>query len=194
MAHFIHLKWIGYITEITDILRKAIDNNLYTCDVFFFSFLAWGSAYKTHIRKIPVKQNHIFRLFVFFCPTYGEETERAKPSLNLLRILKVYKVYRLHVLKFTYSWHKGMLPEVFQYEIYEMFQYASNIRGYGTRYAAKQIFYKFGVRTNVGKQSVSFIAIDIWKDLSSSIKDSSTFEISQTLYLLCEKKLYKIVH
>ena len=77
-----------------------------------------------------------------------------------------------------------MLPEVFN----EMFQNASNIRGYGTRYVAKQIFYKFGVRTNVGKQSVSFIAIDIWKDLSSSIKDSSTFEISQTLYLLCEKK------
>ena len=97
----------------------------------------------------------------------------------------MYKVYRLHVLKFTYSWHKGMLPEGFN----EMFQNASNIRGYGTRYAAKQIFYKFGVRTNVGKQSVSFIAIDIWKDLSSSIKDSSTFEISQTLYLLCEKKI-----
>ena len=149
-----------------------------------YGILAWGSAYKTHIRKIQVKQNHIFRLF-FFCPSYGEETERAKPLLNLLRILKVYKVYRLHVLKFTYSWHKGMLPEVFN----ETFQYASNIHGYGTRYVAQQILYKFGVRTNVGKQSVSFIAIDIWKDLSSSIKDSSTFEISQTLYLLCEQQI-----
>ena len=37
-----------------------------------------------------------------------------------------------------------MLREVFN----ETFQYASNIRGYGTRYAAKQNLYKFGVRTN----------------------------------------------
>ena len=48
--------------------------------------------------------------------------------------------------------------------------------------------YKFGVRTNVGKQSVSFIAIDIWKDLPSSIKDSNTFAFPKFLkcYLLCE--------
>ena len=38
------------------------------------------------------------------------------------------------------------------------------IHGYGTTYAAKQNLYKFGVRTNVEKQSLSFIAIDIWKD------------------------------
>ena len=64
-----------------------------------------------------------------------------------------------------------MLPDVFN----EMFQYASNKQGYGTRYAAKQNLDKFGVRTKVGKLSVSFVAIDIWKDLSSSIKDSITF-------------------
>ena len=56
-----------------------------------------------------------------------------------------------------------------------MFQYGSNINGYDTTYAAKQNLYKFGVRTNVGKQSLSFIAIDIWKDHPSTIKDSSTF-------------------
>ena len=44
MAHFIHLKWIGYITEITDILRKGIDNNLYTCDVFLDFSKAFDTA------------------------------------------------------------------------------------------------------------------------------------------------------
>ena len=53
-----------------------------------------------------------------------------------------------------------MLRKVFN----DLFQYASNIRGYGTRYTAKQL-YKFGVQTNIGKQSLPFIVIDIWKDL-----------------------------
>ena len=73
-----------------------------------------------------------------------------------------------------------MLREVFN----EIFQYASDIRGYGTRYAVKQNLYKFGVRTNIGKQSLSFIAIDIWKDLPfsiNSIKHFRSSQISQTL-------------
>ena len=62
-----------------------------------------------------------------------------------------------------------------------MFQYGSNINGYDTTYAAKENLYKFGVRTNVGKQSLSFIAIDIWKDHPSTIKDSSTFALPKLL-------------
>ena len=62
-----------------------------------------------------------------------------------------------------------------------MFQNGSNIHGYGTTYAAKQNLYNFGVRTNVGKQSLSFIAIDIWKDHPSSIKDSSSFAFPKLL-------------
>ena len=55
------------------------------------------------------------------------------------------------------------------------FQYARNIHGYNTRYTAKQNFYKYKVKTNTGKQSVSYMAIDIWKDLPSSLKDLSVF-------------------
>ena len=39
------------------------------------------------------------------------------------------------------------------------------------------IFYKYKVRTNAGKQSVSFMAIDIWKDIPSSLKDLSVFGV-----------------
>ena len=72
-----------------------------------------------------------------------------------------------------------MLREVFN----DLFQYASNIRGYGTRYTAKQL-YKFGVQTNIGKQTLPFIVIDIWKDLPfsiNSIKHFRSSQISQTL-------------
>ena len=53
-----------------------------------YSILAWGSVYKTHIKKIQVKQNHIIRL-MFYSKTFGKETESAKPLLNLLDVLTV---------------------------------------------------------------------------------------------------------
>ena len=130
-----------------------------------YSILAWGSVYKTHIRKIQVKQNHIVRL-IFFAKSFGSETEKAKPLLNLLGLLTVNNIYRVQVLKFLHSWHKGLLPEVFD----NMFQYASNIHGYNTRYAAKHNLYKPNVRTNVGKQLISFMATDIWKDLPTPLR------------------------
>ena len=77
----------------------------------------------------------------------------------------------MEVLKFSHSWHNGLLPEVFD----DMFQYARNIHRYNTRNTAKQNFYEYRVKTNAGKQSVSFMAIDIWKDLPSSLKDFSVF-------------------
>ena len=101
-------------------------------------------------------------------------------------MLTVDNVYYLHALKFIYLWHKGLLPEVFN----AVFQYVSNIHRYATRHAAKQNPYKFGVRTNKGKKkSLSFTATDIWKDLSSSIKNSSTFAFPKLLkhYLMCEQ-------
>ena len=91
------------------------------------------------------------------------EKQSAKPLLNLLDILTVDNIYRLEALKFPHSWHNELLPKVFN----NTFQYARNIHRYNTRYTAKQNFYKYKIRTNAGKQSVSYMAIDIWKDIPS---------------------------
>ena len=48
--------------------------------------------------------------------------------------LTVANVYHSHALKFVHAWHKGVLPELFNY----FFQYASNVHNYNTRYAAKR--------------------------------------------------------
>ena len=60
-----------------------------------------------------------------------------------------------------------------------------------TRYTAKHNFYKYRVKTNAGKQSFSFMAIDIWKDLPFSFKDVSVFAFPKQIkrYLLSEQKL-----
>ena len=90
-----------------------------------YSILAWGSVYKTHIKKIQIKQNHTVRL-IFFARTFGRETESAKPLLNLKDLLTVDNIYRLEVLQFSHSWHNGLLPEAFD----NTFQYARNIHRY----------------------------------------------------------------
>ena len=36
----------------------------------------------------------------------------VKPLLNILDIVTVDNIYCLEVLKFSHSWHKGLLPEV----------------------------------------------------------------------------------
>ena len=120
---------------------------------------------------------------MFYSKTFGKETESAKPLLNLLDVLTVDNIYRLEILKFEHSWHNGLLPRVFD----DMFKYARNMHGYNTRYTAKQNFYR--VNTNVGKQSVTFMAIDIWKDLPSSLKDLSVLAFAKQIkrYLLSEQ-------
>ena len=123
---------------------------------------------------------------IFFARMFGRETESAKPLLNLLDILTVDNIYRLEVLKLSHLWHNGLLPEVFD----NIFQYARNIHRYNTRYTAKQNFYKYKIKTNAGKQSVSYMAIDTWKDLPSSLKDLSVFAFPKHIkrYLLSEQK------
>ena len=90
-----------------------------------YAVLAWGSAYKTHNDKIQTKQNHSARL-IFFATAHGEHTESALPLLNLLDVLIVHNVYRSQILKFTYLWHKGLLPKPFS----NYFQYACNVHKY----------------------------------------------------------------
>ena len=76
-------------------------------------------------------------------------------------MLMVANVYRLHALKFVHAWRKGGLPELFHH----FFQYASNWHNYNTRYAAKQNLPKFQVNTNIAKQMISFMVIDLWQEL-----------------------------
>ena len=54
----------------------------------------------------------------------------------------------------------------------------------------KNSIYKYREKTNAGKQSVSFMAIDIWKDLPPSLK-TSVFAFPKEIkrYSLSEKEL-----
>ena len=114
---------------------------------------------------------------MFFATLSGKNTCSALPLLNILEILTVTNVYRLHALKFIHAWHKGTLPELFN----RFFQYASNVHNYNTRYAANQNLHKFRVKTNTGKQMISFMATDLWQEIPHKFKDLNQFAFSKSV-------------
>ena len=115
----------------------------------------------------------------------GEQTDSAVPLINLLELLTVNNVYRLHALRFTYLWHKNLLPNVF----YNIFKYASSIHTYNTRYAASQNLYKTRVRTNTGKQTISYMASIVWLNIPPYMKNLNVYQFSKQikLYLFSEQ-------
>ena len=142
--------------------------------------MAWGRTYKSE-----VKQNQIIRM-IFFATVYGKETESAKPQLNLLDILSVHNVHCLHVLKFTHLWHRVMLPGIFG----NMFRYARNVHSYNTIYVDIDNLYKSSVKTNIDKQTITFMAIDLWKNLPLPLKLLNTFSFTKHLkaHLLTQQR------
>ena len=100
-------------------------------------------------------------------------------------MLTVANVYRLYALKFIHAWHKGVLPELFNH----FFEYAGNVHNYNTGYATKQNLHKFRVKTNIGKQMISIMAIDLWQELPYKFKDLNQFAFSKSVknYILSQQ-------
>ena len=154
-----------YLTPIQQ--RQIYYNIVYP--YITYAIVAWGSTYKSHISKLQTMQNNIARI-IFFATMYGKNTQSALPLLNLLDILTINNVYELQVLKFVHNWHKQKLPLIFK----KSFQYVKEIHSYNTRHASKNNLYKTHFRTNVGKQSVSCMAVNIWTKLPSEFKNVNT--------------------
>ena len=152
-----------------------------------YTILAWGNAYKTQIKKVQTKQNTVIRV-IFFAITFGRNTESAFPLMKLLDIFDVQSLYKLKILKFAHLWQRNELPDIFC----DYFQYASDVHSYATRYATRKNFYKPRTRTNIGKQSVSSIAVDFWQELPCHRKELPYFSFSKKVkQFLLKKNLEK---
>ena len=104
---------------VTLLQMKQINYSIIYPYISYAILISMGSAYKTHIDKIKTKQNHSARL-IFFPTTYGGHTESALPLPDLINVLTVHNAYRFHILKFTYLWHKGLLPTLF-FKLFSIF-------------------------------------------------------------------------
>ena len=56
-------------------------------------------------------------------------------------------------------------------------------------YAAQKNLYKPRIRTNTGKQMISFKAIDLWKSIPQNLKDLNVYTFSKNIknFLLSEQ-------
>ena len=167
----------GIFSKLRHYMSLALLKQLYYSLVYpyiSYASLAWGSEFKTQIKKVQTKQNTVIRT-IFFATTRGKDTESAFPLMNLLdHILSVTSIFKLQALKFAHRWHSKALPNIFD----NYFQYASDIHSYNTRYASNKNFYEPCTRTNIGKQSVSSIVVELWQDLPTSLKNLNTFSFS----------------
>ena len=128
------------------------------------------------MNKVQLKQNTVIRV-MFFAVTHGKNTESALPLMNLLNVLLVKSVHQLQALKFPSVGTKKELPSIFQ----NYFRYADQVRNYNTRYAPKKNFYKPRTRTNIGKQSIQSVAVDLGKDLPLHLKDLPNYSFPRLL-------------
>ena len=185
---------IGILSKLRHYLSiKHLSQIYYSviCPYISYAVLAWGSACTSLIQKVRVKQDHEIRLIFFVMLYNGNDTVSALPLLNLLDILTVQNVYRPHAMEFIHaSWHKGLLPHIFD----NFFQYSRDVHCYNTIYSSNLNMYKPYVRTNTGKQAISFGAINLSKDLPDVTKNLPLFSFfnQAKTYLLARQNPFEI--
>ena len=65
--------------------------------------------------------------------------------------------------------------------ILQHLQYASEVHSYNTRYATQQKLYKPHVKTNTGKQMISFKVIDLRKSIPQHLKDLNVYTFAKNI-------------
>ena len=131
---------------------------------FSYTIVAWGSAYKSNINVLQIKQNQIVRI-IFFSTLSGKNIESPLPLINLVDILTVKHICELQALTFIHKWLKQEFPSIFN-DFKSCFQYAKNIHSHNRRYALKDNLNKTCFRKNTGKQAISATAVDLCQELT----------------------------
>ena len=128
---------------------------------YFSSYPIYHISMEKHLRNLYTKKfrpskKPCQQINIFLERVFGEQTDSAVPLIHLL----VNNVSRFYALIFTHLWHKT-LPNVF----HDFFQYASILHIYNPGYAVSQNLHKSLVRTNTGKQTISYMASIFFHDI-----------------------------
>lgn len=145
---------------------------------------AWGSAYQKNLKKTQTKQNHVAGRILFCCYFCAKDWKRVS-FIKFIKCSNSKCIYRLHALRCVHMWHKRQLPN--------FFQHASDMHNYNTRfddYAAVYNLHKPRKRTNIGKPTISYTVIDLWKELPTHFKKLSTFSFSKAMKHYLVSDLY----
>ena len=161
-------KNIGIIYKI----RKYVDLNvlkqLYYCLVYPYlglglGIMSWGSACKTRLTRVLIKQNQCI-----WCMFFAHKIESAKIYHALLEILELNNICKLRIALFVHKIQndKKGIPAIFS----DALTPASEIHCHNTRYAWSQNFYSISTTTRHRQSTFQFSASKIWESVPISLK------------------------
>ena len=174
-------KKAGILYRIRHYVSKKILVMLYNAFILphiTYGLEVWGAANKTFLSRILVIQKRITRVILF-----KSFNHHSAPLFSELSILDVFKQYRLMIATFVHDLLNNKLPHRF-------IDYFSFVKHpYETRSNENKNITLIKVRTNLGKQSVSYSGAVIWNALPNDIrkiKSRKTFRQSYKAILLAE--------
>ena len=173
------LNWSQHIKELCASLtryfsifyniRKHINKSLartiyYTCihSRIKYGIEIYGTANKTHIKKLQVMQNKLMKLLLNKEPTYSTDKLHKE-----LRILKVSDIHRKFTLQFIYKCLSGDIITNFV----NYFTRRENMHIHDTSYRHK--IQKPKIKTEMGRSTTQFTAAKLWNLLPEDIKRCS---------------------
>ena len=129
-----------------------------------YGITVYGQAKATKLNKVQILQNQLLK--VLSGKKYRYPTDKLHDEFYLL---KVSDITKQETLTFVFNFFMDELPSVFN-NYYETF---SNNHNINTRNANLHIR-KIKRNNNFGASSIKSIGADLWNDLNSDIKKSST--------------------
>ena len=97
--------------------------------------MSWGSACKTRLTRVLIKENQCVR-----CMFFAHRTESAKIKYALLEILELNNIYKLRIALFVHKIQKIMIKKGIPAIFSDALTPASEIHCHNTRYASSQNF------------------------------------------------------
>jgi len=121
----------------------------------------------------------------FLAPDLMTHSDQRTPASGLyksLQILVVDNMIRLTLIAIAHSFHHKTLPKIFD----NLFRYQKTWHSYNARIRSNQNFFKLSVNTNIGKKSIQYRGVEVWRSLKLSIKllGSTSFPTQVKKYLL----------
>ena len=148
-------------------MSKAIDESMikqlyysYVHPHLKYGIEVYGSADRTHLDKLQIKQNKLLKILSKKSYRYSSTTLHTD-----LDIPKVNSIYKNQILTFVYKQQNQLLPEIFENTL----QQNLHFRERSTRQDSHLHISRF--RSSVGEKSVKVKSAKLWNKLPSNIRN-----------------------
>ena len=156
-------KKIGLLYRIRHFVSRKILVMLYNAFILphiTYGLEVWGAACKTFMNPILILQKRMARVI-----TFKDRKHHSNPLFLELKLLDVFKEYRYLTGIFMYDLFNNNIP----HKITDYFSFIDHI--YKTRNKEKGNLKIEAIRTNVGKQSISYAGAVIWNSIPTMLRN-----------------------